>query len=84
MTARPRDTNPRAYEVQFELLRAMTPAQRAEVFTALTLAVQDLAMAGLRLQHPNATDDELRLRLAARRLGSDVVKKIWGWPPDAQ
>ncbi len=77
-----RDTSEHADEVQFELLRAMTPQQRAEIFTALTLAVQDLAMAGLRLQYPNATDDELRLRLAARRLGNDLVRRIWGWAPD--
>lgn len=80
--SRPRDTSARADAVQFELLRAMTPQQRGEIFTALTLAVQDLAMAGLRLQHPKATDDELRLRLAARRLGNDVVRRVWGWSPD--
>ena len=80
--ARPRDTSARADAVQFELLRAMTPAQRAEIFTALTLAVQDLAMAGLRKRYPAATDDELRLRLAARRLGDDVVRRVWGWSAD--
>lgn len=77
-----RDTTERTDEKQFELLRAMAPQQRGEIFTALTFAVQDLAMAGLRLQYPDATDDELRLRLAARRLGDDVVRRIWGWPPD--
>jgi hypothetical protein len=80
MTARPDDTSERADAVQFERLRAMSPLERAEVFTALTFAVQDLAMAGLRLQFPGASDDELRLRLAARRLGDDVVRRIWGWP----
>jgi hypothetical protein len=81
---RPEDTSARADEVQFALLRAMTPQQRAEIFTGLTLAVQELAMAGLRQQYPHATDDELRLRLAARRLGPDVVKRVWGWSPDEQ
>ena len=79
---RPADTSERADEVQFAILRAMTPQQRAEVFTQLTLAVQELAMAGMRKQYPNATDDELRMRLAVRRLGADVVKKVWGWSPD--
>jgi hypothetical protein len=78
----PRDTTERADELQFELLRAMTPQQRGEIFTALTLAVQDLAMAGMRLRFPNATDDELRLRLAVQRLGRDVVKRVWGWSPE--
>ncbi len=77
-----RDTTERADEIQFEILRGMTPQQRGEIFTALTLAVQDLAMAGLRQQYPSANDDELRLRLAARRLGNDVVRRIWGWAPD--
>ena len=78
----PADTTAAADAVQFELLRAMTPMQRAEIFTGLTLAVQELAMAGLRLQFPSASDDELRLRLAARRLGNDLVRRIWGWSPD--
>jgi hypothetical protein len=84
MTARPRDTSVRADEIQFERLRAMSPQERAELMTALTFAVQDLAIAGLRLQYPDASDDELRLRLAARRLGDDVVKRVWGWPPEQQ
>jgi len=79
---RPADTSERADEVQFEILRRMTVQQRAEVFTQLTFAVQELAMAGLRNQYPSATDDELRLRLACRRLGNDVVRKVWGWAPD--
>ena len=81
-SGRPADTSERADEVQFEILRRMTVQQRAELFTQMTLAVQELAMAGLRRQYPNATDDELRLRLAARRLGNDVVRKVWGWVPD--
>jgi hypothetical protein len=60
----------------------MTPQQKAEIFTGLTLAVQELAMAGLRQQFPDASEDELRLRLAARRLGNDLVRRIWGWAPD--
>lgn len=81
-TARPSDTSEEADEVQFRILRAMTPQQRGEIFTGLVLAVQELAIAGLREQYPNATEDELRLRLAARRLGKDVVQRVWGWAPD--
>jgi len=79
---RPSDTSSIADEVQCAILRSMTPQQKAEIFTGLTLAVQELAMAGLREQFPDATEDELRLRLAARRLGNDLVRRIWGWAPD--
>ncbi len=78
---RPADTSERADEVQFELLRKMSSQQRAELFTSLTLAVQELAMAGLRLRFPDATEDELRMRMAVQRLGADTVRKVWGWSP---
>lgn len=78
---RPADTTERADEVQFELLRKMTPMQRAEIFTALTLAVQELALAGWRQRFPNATEDELRMRMAVQRLGAETVRKVWGWSP---
>lgn len=73
------DTTPEAREKQFELLRAMSPSQRAEIMTGLTLAVQRLAFLGMRERYPDASDDEIWLRLAARRLGRDVVKKIYGF-----
>jgi hypothetical protein len=83
MTRHASDTSARADEVQFGLLRAMSPQRKGEILTALTLAVQDLALAGLRAQHPDATDDELRLRLAVRRLGAETVRRIWGWSAES-
>lgn len=77
-----RDTTLREEERYFEHLRSMTYAQRGELMTAITFAVQDLAMASMRLDYPNATDRELWLRLAAKRLGNDVVGRIWGWSLD--
>jgi hypothetical protein len=78
----PADTTPRAYELQFEHFRTMSPQQKGEILTALTFAVQDLALAGLRMQHPNEADDELRLRLAVRRLGAETVRRAYGHVPD--
>ena len=75
--ARPRDTSPDADSAQFQLLRRMTPQQRAEIMTALTFAVQDLAMAGVRQRFPGESEDQLRLRLAADRLGENAVRRIW-------
>jgi hypothetical protein len=67
-----------AERVQLELLRRMTPAEKLERMRQLTLAVQQLAFAGCQ-QYPDATDDEIWLRLAARRLGPEWVKKAYGW-----
>jgi hypothetical protein len=81
--SRPSDTSARADEIQFEILRGMTVQQRAEIFTALTLAVQDLALAGMRERFPNASVDELRLRLAVHRLGAETVRRVWGWKSES-
>jgi hypothetical protein len=72
----------KAERVQLDLLRKMTPAEKLECVRRLTIAVQELAFAGLREQYPYASDDELWLRLAARRLGPDLMKKIYGWEAD--
>jgi hypothetical protein len=61
-----------------ELLRAMTGEERLRIARELTLGVQQLAFAGLRQRHPDLDDDELWLKLAARRLGVDVVRKVYG------
>ena len=71
-----------ADRVQLDLLRKMSPEDKLEHVRAMTIAVQRLAFVGLRDQYPNASDDELWLRLAARRLGPELVKKIYGWEAD--
>lgn len=78
-SSHPLDTSPAADRMQFERLRAMSPEERGAILTALTLTVQELALAGLRQRYPDATEDELWLRLAVRRLGSDVVQRVTGW-----
>jgi hypothetical protein len=77
----PADTTPDAWAKQFELYRHMSPAQKAAGVRAITLAVNALALAGLRQQYPRAGRDELLLRLAARRLGEGVVAQAYGWRP---
>ena len=73
------DTSPAADRMQFERLRAMSPEERGAILTALTLTVQELALAGLRQRYPAASEEELWLRLAVRRLGADVVQRVTGW-----
>jgi hypothetical protein len=76
------DTGEKADRFQFDMLRRMSPSERAVLMTELTLSAQRLAFAGLRLRHPNASDDEIWLRLAARRLGAETVRKVYGWKLD--
>jgi hypothetical protein len=44
--------------------------------------VRALALAGLRDRHPNASEDELRVRLAVRLYGRAVATKLFRDVPD--
>lgn len=75
------DTSPEALAKQIELYRRMTPAEKADRLRALTLAVNTLALAGLRQRHPTADERELQLRLAKLRLGENLVAQAYHWRP---
>ena len=56
----------------------MSFAEKAERVRAVTLAANQMALAGLRLRHPSASERELLLALARLRLGEDLVDRVYG------
>ena len=76
-----RDTGSAAIDRYHELLRAQAPHERLEQANALTKAVRELAVAGLRTRHPGATPEEIRLRLTVRLYGRDVARRLFGHVP---
>jgi hypothetical protein len=78
MRARPLDTPKKVWDLQFDLLRRKTPEERLEMARQMTLSMQRFVLASLRQEHPELSDDELWLKLAVRRLGRDVVRKVYG------
>lgn len=75
------DTNPHIRQLQDTRLREMSECERAEILTGLTLSVQKLAFAGMRERFPRDSDDDIWLRLAMNRLGSEMVRKAYGRVP---
>jgi hypothetical protein len=63
------DTSSANRRLQIDLWRRMSPLQKARAAAEITRGVQELALAGIRLQHPNATERECSLRLAILTLG---------------
>jgi hypothetical protein len=55
----------------------MTAAEKAATITGLTQAVYELARAGIRQRHPNASPREQFLRLAIVSLGADLARKAY-------
>jgi hypothetical protein len=73
------DTAPDADAVRWERYARMTPAEKAARVVDLTRTACSMALAGLRSRHPAATQAELLLRLAALRLGAEIVWRAYGW-----
>lgn len=75
---RAQDTSDDAEQLQIELWRGMTPDQKLRLVSGMTTMIQRLAFAELRQRDPLATDDELWLRLAERRLSAEMMRKVYG------
>lgn len=64
--------------LQIQLLREASPARKMEMVAQLVESVRILALAGLRLQYPQAGEAELRRRLAGLILGEQAACKVYG------
>ena len=71
------DTSPEIERLQIEGWRRMSPAQKAATVTGLTQMVFDLARAGIRQRHPDASPREQRLRLAIITLGPELARQVF-------
>ncbi len=78
------DTHPEAEKVMIEGYRRMPGWQKLQQVTALTQMVNDLALADIRHRHPNAEEEEVRMRLASRWLSPELMRRVYGWDPDRE
>jgi len=72
------DTTPEARRIQYGLYRRMSGAKKIELIFDAYRTGQMLAMAGLRMQHPNTSDEELWHLWARRHLGEKLYNKVYG------
>jgi len=77
------DTDPAALEVFLELQRKISPEEKlALVFGAIRL-LSGLGEAAIRRDYPNASEREIFLRQAAKRLDRETMTRVYGWDPEA-
>jgi hypothetical protein len=65
---------------QVDAWRQLSPAERWRLVSDTTRAVMELSRSGIRRRHPQASERECFLRLAAILLGVDATRRIY---PDA-
>ena len=84
MTALSSDTHPAMEALQIRLWRQASPTQKMNMLAQLNASARLLALTGLRSQYPQATEAELRRKLAQLLLGEEVAHKVYGEMSDAE
>jgi hypothetical protein len=72
------DTHPKMEALQIELLRQASPTRKMHMLAQLNASACMLAMTGLRSRYPQASEAELRYKLASLLLGEETARKVYG------
>lgn len=84
MTALSADTHPAMEALQIRLWRQASPTQKMNMLAQLNASARLLALTGLRSQYPQATEAELRRKLAQLVLGEEAARKVYDEMSDAK
>ena len=76
------DTSDEARRVVIELYRQMTPVQKMRLWVGARETGKQLAMAGLRLRHPEASEEEIWHMWARQQLGDELYDEVYGTEAD--
>lgn len=78
------DTHPKIEALQIQLWRRASPTRKMNMLAQLNASARMLALSGLRAQYPQASEAELRRRLAGLLLGEELARKVYGDLPHAK
>jgi hypothetical protein len=71
------DTSPKASQIYFQQLAAMSPAERVRLAAALWEAAQSLQWAATRRRHPDANEAEIAFQVAVTRFGAELARAAY-------
>jgi len=77
-----RDTSAEAEEVLCRLYRNMTPGQKGRRIFSAYRPGKMLSMAGIRMAHPEASEDQVWHLWARRHLEDELYEKAYGGQKD--
>ena len=72
------DTHPKMEALQIQLWRQSSPTRKMQMLAQLNSSARTLALTGLRSRYPQASEAELRRRLAGLLLGEELAGKLYG------
>jgi hypothetical protein len=76
------DTHPDALRVYLKIHSGIPPGRKLSRVAEMYDAITALQTSEVRRLYPAATDREVFLRVTARRLGPELMKRVYGWQPD--
>ena len=76
------DTHPDALRVFLRIQSGFSPDQKLAQVAEMYEAMNALQTAEVRRLYPEASEREVFLRVTARRLGPELMAKVYGWQPD--
>jgi len=79
----PNDWDPVVERLRIEAFRRMSPSDKLRLMSAWTRSLIALARADVRRRHPEASDREVELHLAARWLDPELLYRAYGWRAEA-
>ena len=78
------DTHPKMEALQIKLWRQSSPTRKMQMLAQLNASARILALAGLRTQYPQASEADLRFKLAILLLGDELARNVYGGSNDAK
>ena len=75
------DTTAEAEQVLIELMRCASVPRKLEMLGQMNAAARMLALQGLRVHHPDATEAQLQRYLADLLLGAELAARAYGPRP---
>ena len=72
------DTNPKMEALQIQLCWQASLTRKMYMLAQLNAAARVLALTGLRAQYPQASEAELRFKLAGLLYGDELARKVYG------
>ena len=72
------DTHPKMEALQIQFWRQASPTRKMHMLAQLNASARTLALTGLRARYPQASEIELRRRLAGLILGEELARKVYG------
>jgi hypothetical protein len=76
------DTHPDALRVYLKIHSQIPPERKLAYVAEMYTAMAALQTSEVRRLYPSASDREVFLRVTARRLGPEMMKKVYGWQSD--